>query len=335
MSYMKKKQKRSAFITIGLLIVTTLVIGAAVIGLLPRTANDELPQTEPPTTVPATTEPTVEAETVPDATIPTEVVIDKPDIRDYVVVELVDGEIQTPYGVLRYPEGLSDHLLIANTCQQPYILEFYAVLENKEELRLFDISLGEESGGNMGIIITPEGDVPLNVTIYTLSTDETWTQGETATVYAMQDAVNDILVQLVFKTEQPESDDPVISPQPDNGGTINNLLIETPYGTLYYPARFATTVRYTNEETQEGVYKVHFYSQIDGREDQLLFSVYFGGDEGEQLGAVMSSSGIPVPVYLEMSALNLDGWDEDEIHLLHSMQEACNELIERLPLLEQ
>lgn len=344
MSRVKKKQENRAYLVIVVLLSAALAVGVAGIVMLSGNANDNTPQTAPVATVPATTVPaatvpaatetTADTEPTAEVTLPTEVVIEPPVIRDYVVVELVDGQIQTPYGVLHYPEGLADHLIIANTSQQPYTLEFYAVLEDKEDLRLFDVSLGEGSGGNMGVVIMEGAEIPVSVTIYTLITDDTWTSGEVATVYAMQDAVNDLLDQLTFKSEETEPDVPVVTPQPDNSGTINNLQIETPYCTLYYPARFADTVRYDIDESHEEIYKVHFYSQIDGREDQLLFSIYFGGDEGEQLGVVMSSNGTPAPVYLVVSALNLDGWDEAEMKILYSMQEACNELIERLPLLD-
>ena len=58
-----------------------------------------------------------------------------------------------------------------------------------------------------------------------------------------------------------------------------------------------------------------------------MFSIYFGGDEGDQLGAVMSPNEIPVPVYLVMGQLQLDGLSGDDADLLLFMQEASNELV--------
>ena len=72
---------------------------------------------------------------------------------------------------------------------------------------------------------------------------------------------------------------PEISQQPVENGTVYNLEIETPYCTLYYPARWAGTVSYEVDDSWDVVYKVHFYSRISGLENQLLFSIYFGGDD--------------------------------------------------------
>lgn len=320
---MKHSKKNYRLVIMGLSLA--LLLAAALVVVLLMNINNETPQPEATEAI---------LENTDFTTTPKEVVIEKPVVREYDVVELVDGQIQTPYGTLNYPEGLADLLLVINTSQNPYTLEFYAVMEEKEELRLFDISLGEGSGGNMGMVMTPDGEVPLNIIIYTLTADENWSEGEITTAYAMQDVVNEMIEQMAPKTEEQQTESPVISQQPVEGGTINNLEIETPYGTMYYPARWANTVSYDYDDSQEEVYKVHFYSRIDNLENQLLFSIYFGGDEGDQLGAVMSSEGIPVPVYLLMGQLQADGLDENKAELLFKMQEACNQLIERLPLLQ-
>lgn len=324
MKYLKKKQKKRGPIVIGLLLV---LLAAAVIVLLLNKDNNKIGSI---TAAEETTEP---IETTAVSTVPVEVIVEKPVVREYDIVELVDGQIHTPYGTLNYPEGLADFLLVINTSQQPYTLEFYAVMEEKQELRLFDISLGDGSGGNMGTVMTSEGEIPLNVTIYTLAMDQTWSESEVTTVYAMQDVVNEIIEQMTPDNEEGQTKSPVISQQPDEDSTVHNLEIETPYGTLYYPARWSNTVSCVNDDSQEEVYKVHFYSRVEGLENQLLFSIYFGGDEGDQLGAVMSSEEIPVPVNLVMGQLQLEGLNESEKELLCEMQEAANQLIDRIPLL--
>ena len=325
MKYLKKEEKKRGPVVIGLILV--LLVAAAVIVFVLNQYNGRMHPAEDADSTAETME-TAEA-----ATEPVEVITEEPAIREYEVVELADGQIQTPYGILHYPESLADLLLVINTSQQPYTLEFYAVMEQKQELRLFDIALGEGSGGNMGTVMTSAGEVPLNVTIYTLDTNETWAENEITTAYAMQDAVNDLMEQLAPKTAQEEGEMPEISQQPVENGTVYNLEIETPYCTLYYPARWAGTVRYEVDDSWDVVYKVHFYSRISGLENQLLFSIYFGGDEGDQLGAVMSSEGIPVPVNLLLARLNMEGISEAEAELLYAMQEASNQLIERIPLL--
>ena len=157
MKYLKKKQKKHGPVIFGLIFV--LLVAAAVLTLLLNKANVNAPQTESTTAATESTaateatEPTAASETV---TVPAEEDTEKPVIREYDVVELVDGQIETPYCTLSYPEGLAEFLLIINTSQKPYTLEFYAVMEGKQELRLFDISLGEGSGGNMGMVMTSE-----------------------------------------------------------------------------------------------------------------------------------------------------------------------------------
>jgi len=249
----------------------------------------------------------------------------------FAFVEVVGGRIETPYGVLNYTEGLSDNLLVANTEAAPYTLEFYALLEDKPEVRLFDISLGEESGGNMGLAKTSQGEVPMNLTIYDISMDENWNEGELLTLQAMQDVVNELIEQLAPKKAESEAAAPVIAAQPE--ASVDSIFIETPLCTMYYPARWENFLKIVQDDSMEDVYKVHFYGVVEYMPEQLLFSIYFGGDEGEQLGAVMSEAGIPVPVNLIMAELDLSYWSQSDASIIYSMQEASNQLIEKLPLL--
>lgn len=307
------------------IILMCVVMLMLIVGLKKEPVQ-EVPETEPAETVVETTEAVTVPEEVPEITAS----------RGYEIVELVNGQVQTPYGALNYPEELADHLLIANTSQRPYTLEFYAIMEAKHEVRLFDISLGEGSGGNMGIVTTPAGEkVPLNVTIYTVNTDESWTEGEIITLYAMQEVINDMIDQMGPKPQgDAKTEEPEVVQQPEENDTIHNLEIETPYVTLYYPAKWSNTLTYTHDDVQEDVYKVHFYSQIPGRDNQHLFSIYLGGDEGEQIGAIMTEEGMIVTVNLLLSDLSLEGWSEEDVETVYSMQEAVNQLLDKLPLLD-
>lgn len=320
-----------------LVVVLVLVLGIEIVAVmqLSKKQNGEVSRDETTQTVTETTPTTAETTALTESVLtPTEQPTEAPVIQDYKVIEFVDGEIQTPFCVLNYPEGLADHLLVVNTSQNPYTVEFYAVMEEKQEMRLFDISFGEGAGGNMGMVMTHEGEVLLNVNVYTLSFDKSWTEGEILTAYAMQDVVNELINQMAPRMDG-VSDDSVVSQQPSEGGSVHNIEIDTPFCTLYYPARWKNYLRVDQEEAQaRGVYMVRFYGKIDGCEDVLLFSLYFGGDEGEQLGAVMSEANTPVPVNLLMDGLILESMSNEDAEILYSMQEACNQLIERLPLLD-
>lgn len=323
MKHRKKKNVYSWLIGVVLILIVLILV---MIGWL--FLNREAPAEAVAPTQTQSVQPQQQTMETPEPTVQTAAAVN-PDGT----VNLKDGSIVTPYGTLQYPEAFSDHLIIVNSGTEPYTLEFYAALEDREEVRLFDISLGEGSGGNLGLVETPLGAVPLNVTIYALTQDETWSDGEFLTAQAMQDVVNEMIDQLAPKAGKTEAAEPVIAGQPGETDSVKNLEIETPVCNLYYPARWDSYLRTEQEDTQESVYKVHFYGELEGKEKQHLFSIYFGGDDGEQLGAVMSADGIPVPVNLVMGDLGLDGWEDEEQQILFSMQEASNQVIAKLPLL--
>lgn len=325
MKYLKKKKKSHGPLISVIVILAILILGmVAWIMLNPAKGNGE--EAAAATTVPAETE-AAEPVTVP--------VMPLLEIRPANVVELLNGEIETPYGILRYPDALSDHLTIVQASEDPFVLSFYASMEGKQDTQLFDISLGENSGGNMGVAQMESGAVPVNLTIYTLTFNEAWTEGEMTTAYAMQDVVNEIIEALApVKTEE-VSEKPVFVQQTDEQETVHHMEIETPYAPLYYPGRWKSTLRTEHLELQdENMYKVHFYGRLENREEQLLFSICFGGDEGEQLGAVMGPDGIPVPVNILMAELDVTDLTESEQETLYSMQEASNELIQMIDYID-
>lgn len=324
---MKHKKKKSGYGWLIGLILFLIVLILAMIGWL--LLNREKPGQAP---VPMQTE-AMPVATQTETTAAETVAAEETPVNQDGTVNLMGGQFETPYGTLYYPEAFVDHLVIVNAGTEPYLLEFYAALEERPEVHLFDISLGKDSGGNMGLVDTSQGEVPLNVTIYTLTMDDTWTDGEVLTVQAMQDVVNEMIDQLAPKTGSQEDAQSVISQQPNEGESVKNLKIETPVCSLYYPARWDSYLRTEQEGSREDVYKVHFYAQLEEKEKQHLFSIYFGGDEGEQLGVVMGADDIPVPVNLVMAELDPDGWEDHQQQILYSMQEASNQLIEKLELL--
>lgn len=241
-----------------------------------------------------------------------------------------NGEIRTPYLTLNYPEALADHLVVVNTNDKPYTLEFYAVLEGRPEQRIFDIYLGEGANGNLGMVETESGNVLVGMTIYLFEPDDTWNQAEINTILAMQEGANELIAQLPLVQESDTTGTPVISTTPPESSIVNYMEIETPYCTLMYPVKWEEYVYV--EQVEEEVYRVLFYGQLEGREKQLLFTVLFGGDEGEQLGVVTDDQGQTVPVNILLAELSLDGWPEEAVGTLYAMQEALNQLIEQLPL---
>lgn len=246
-------------------------------------------------------------------------------------VEFKNGEIQTPYLMLNYPESFEDLLLVINSCQDPYVLEFYAVLPEKMELRIFDLCLGTGSAGNIGVVVTDAGEVPVNLTVYQFNPDETWSDGEIDTVLAMQEATNELISALNIVNESEENKEPVLEETPEETTIVNFIEIETPYCVLQYPAMWGNWLRTSHNES-ESVYSVEFYCRFENHEQLLMFTVLFGGDDGEQLGVVTNAAGVTVPVNIEMNAPSEEGLREEELNILYSMQEAINVLIQKLPL---
>lgn len=252
------------------------------------------------------TEPEVQAETVP----------------------CVNGEIETPYLTLYYPDALSDLLVVVKLPGEPYTLEFYALLEGKPEQRLFDVCLGGD--GNLGMVSTVSGEIPVGMTLYPFQPDKTWSQGEVDTVLAMQDAANALLEQLPLVQEPEETGAPVISEIAPDSNVVNYMSFRTPYCTLYYPVTWQDQIRV--DQVEKEVCTVRFYGRVSGKGEKLLFSVIFGGDEGEQVGALMTDRDELVTVNIQMEELILPGWSEEDQAEIYSMQEAVNQLIAQLPL---
>lgn len=241
-----------------------------------------------------------------------------------------NGEIHTPYLTLYYDDALADHLSIVNTKSEPYTLAFYALLDGRTAQRIFDVYLGEGADGNLGIVQTEHGNIPIGMTIYTFTPDDSWTEDEVNTILAMQDVINDMIEQLPLVESYASYEGPVISTVTPETNVTNLMTFSTPYCTLQYPATWKEYVLV--EQMEEDVHKVMFYGQLEGREKKLIFSIIFGGDEGEQLGIVTNDQDETVPVNVLMEELILTGWSDEDAATIYAMQEAVNQLIAELPL---
>lgn len=239
-----------------------------------------------------------------------------------------------PYFALYYPEALADLLTVVKTAEEPFALEFYAMLEDKPEQRIFDIRLSESVKGNMGVVKTASDNVYVDVTFYKFDPDDSWTKDEINTVMAMQEAANDMISRLGLEEDSSSQEkQPAVEEIVPESSVVNTLSVKTPYCTLRFPVRwkdYLVTEQTENEET--GVYSVLFYGKVADKEKCLLFSILFGGDEGDQLGVIVTDSGEYITVNVLVEELNLDGWNEEDTQIICTMQEAVNELIAQLPM---
>lgn len=281
----------------------------------PTTEPTQAPTTEP--TVAPTTEPTM-----PPATEPTTEPTEAPEDN----VLYGTGTVDTPYLILYYDDAFADHIKIVIEENMPYTVAFYACLEGLEEQHLFTIYMGAGADGNLGVIQTACGQVPVSIVFGEIDADTEWSADERNTIFAMQDAANDLIDQLMMHRVQDEPSDPTL---PTEGAEYTE--IDTPYCTLSFPEVWQAYLRVEREETAED-YRVLFYGQMEDKYPVLLFTIIFGGDYGEQMGAIITDNGQIIPVNIDMKELSLSGYTDAEMTILYSMQEAANQLISELPL---
>lgn len=118
----------------------------------------------------------------------------------------------------------------------------------------------------------------------------------------------------------------VATPEPTE--VIEFYEIETPYVNLHYPVKWQNNTRIEIEEGK--VYKVHFYATVEGREEQLLFSIGFNNPEGYELGNLTTSDGTTVNVTVESFDVAMDDWTEAEQNVIYGMDKDINFIIQEL-----
>ncbi|MDD7281723.1 MAG: hypothetical protein PUH10_07035 [Erysipelotrichaceae bacterium] len=110
----------------------------------------------------------------------------------------------------------------------------------------------------------------------------------------------------------------------------SDLKIETPYLTLYYPKEYTDYVTYkTHNEDDE--YVVDFIGKLNKHKEKL-FSIAIGtiSDDYSSLGTVTDDDGVTYDIGLKTYEFGDDSWDESELDMMASMQEAMNYTINML-----
>ena len=117
--------------------------------------------------------------------------------------------------------------------------------------------------------------------------------------------------------------------EPDDIG--NPLAIETPYGTLYYPDKWAGSLRSEEEKTDGGI-TIKFYGTVNEKEE-ILYMIMFGceTDNSFPVGTISGESFENVQVNVELSDFTPDSsWSQDAVDTMCAMQESVNYIIEKL-----
>lgn len=97
--------------------------------------------------------------------------------------------IQTAYGELRYPKKWEPQ---ARFVSNGDTLTCYATLSGHSQIALFDVYFGQDQGYPIG---TLDG-VSVNVKTHELELDESWTDDQVQTLYAMQEDINHLIQKL-------------------------------------------------------------------------------------------------------------------------------------------
>ena len=100
-------------------------------------------------------------------------------------------EISTKYGTLLYPKEWESNLRTEIVDSDVYKVKFYGTVEGKTEQHLFDLLFNGTDGYNLGTLKTESGeDVAINIVSYDFELDDSWTEDEKFTLYAMQEDIN-------------------------------------------------------------------------------------------------------------------------------------------------
>ena len=137
------------------------------------------------------TQPTTEAETS-DPQQPQSGVLENP------VGPSECFDIETPYGMLKYPLKWSSHVAIEQQERQDvFVVSFYGVLEGKENHHLFDVIFGGEEGDYIGQILSGTTAVPVFFHTYSVYENETLTADESEMLLAMMEDINEVFNSLL------------------------------------------------------------------------------------------------------------------------------------------
>lgn len=256
----------------------------------------------------------MEAPPVLDETTPTEPVLSGTQPQN-VPMSGANGwlEIETPYGVLRYPDRWQAYLRVYPSADMGYSVLFSCRLSAGVELPMFDISFDQVKGNFVGYLAEEDGKtVPVYLQTYSLGLEDALGDGDWDTYLAMQEDLNQVLEQIRFAEQAPvETED---------------VVIETPYGTLVYPGEYAPYLQ-TQHKDNSQEYTVEVFCVLGLEDVRKLFTVICNDDPEGAVGT-MNESGKMVHISMEEPAL--EGLSQDKQDLILAMMEAVNDLLDAL-----
>lgn len=110
--------------------------------------------------------------------------------------------IETPVVDLYYPKKWEDKVRIEKVSGDIQMVQFFATLEGKPEIHLFDICFGGEDGYTLGYLnLDKSNPIEVKIISYDFEVGEEWTTEEENDIYGMQYDINYILGMLLKKAD--------------------------------------------------------------------------------------------------------------------------------------
>ena len=142
-----------------------------------------------------------------------------------------------------------------------------------------------------------------------------------------------VLVGLVVVALSGLGGDGVTQPTTAPTQPSEDVLIETPYGNILFPGRYAPYLLL--ERSEEPELTLSFVARMESGKTQPLFDLRFGQPIEPAIGQVVTQDGVAVGVYRTVYKPTLDGsWTLRETTLLSEMQELVDDLVDQLELVD-
>ena len=229
-------------------------------------------------------------------------------------------EIQTPYGNLQFEGDWVPSLRYKLIKGDVTELDF-AAEHNGSMVNLFDLYFGSETEDLLGYLTTKAGKlVPVSAVVYDIASEKNWTETERETIFAMQDQLNVIIVQLGITNESVSAEEPA-----------QEVSVETSLGIFTYMDKWNGGLRISETDG-----KIVGYGTVEGKTEQKLFVISVGGTGTRAVGFYTDKNGRLLPVFLETEELFVGGeWTAEEQQALYGMQNVLNDILEQLNLTDE
>lgn len=263
---------------------------------------------------------------VNDATGETGELVEQPEYTEPQETNAEDLQITTPYATLYYPGQWSGLLQVDQLSGDPYQVVFTAKLDSGITQELFTISFGGGMADSIGVVNVSGKDVAVHLSVQDIVPGDDWTDNEISVIYNMLECLNDVLAGLNLTTpqEEPVHNQTTLPPESDEAMTI-----DTPAGGLRYPARWKDYLKL--EVRDEQAYAVEFYTDLEGFDPVLLFTIYLGGDQGIYVTDITAPDGSQVKLYVDFTEIEADiNWTDAQKAIVFAMQEDINFLLSEL-----